>query len=519
MPSMTQERALTILKTGANVFLTGEPGAGKTHTVNAYLRYLRSLQIGASITASTGIAATHISGMTIHSWTGAGIRSTLTKYEVDEIASREYVAKRIARAKVLVIDEVSMLGPNMINIADAVCRAVLRSDVPFGGLQVIFVGDFFQLPPIDRAGAGVFFAYDSPAWAAADPVVCYLTEQHRQDDDDFSGILSAIRHASFDEDHLASLAVRRILPGTVPDTVPRLFSHNADVDAVNDRILAKLPGEQRVFPMSSRGPAAMVAALEKGCLSPKSLRLKKGATVMFTKNNPQERFVNGTLGTVIGFSGSGKPLVETRDGRRIVADPMDWAIEEGGKERARVTQIPLRLAWAMTVHKSQGISLDEAVMDLSQVFEFGQGYVALSRVKRLSGLHLIGWNERAFQVHPDVFLRDGAFRRASEAADTTFDGMPPEKIAELHADFIRRSGGKIPAPGEDVSDDAAPPKPYASLREKHPNAYRRWDDAQDAQLREMFGLDEDIALLAKHFERQPGAIRARLMKLGLIDEL
>lgn len=516
---MTQERALAILKTGANVFLTGEPGAGKTHTVNAYLRYLRAARVEPAITASTGIAATHIGGMTIHSWTGAGIRPTLTKHEVEEIASREYVAKRIARAKALVIDEVSMLGPNMITIADAVCRAVLRSDAPFGGLQVIFVGDFFQLPPIDREREGVFFAYDSPAWAAADPVVCYLTEQHRQDDDDFSDILSAIRHASFDEERLAPLAARRAVSGAVPDTVPRLFSHNADVDAVNDRILSKLPGDTKTFAMSSHGPRAMVVALEKGCLSPKLLRLKKGATVMFTKNNPQERFVNGTLGTVVDFSrGSGRPLVETRDGRRITADPMDWAIEEGGKERARVTQIPLRLAWAMTVHKSQGISLDEAVMDLSRVFEFGQGYVALSRVKRLSGLHLIGWNERAFQVHPDVFARDHIFRRASDAADTLFAGMGAEKLALLHADFVRRSGGKMPAPGEEPSD-AIRPKSYASLREKHPNAYRRWDDAQDAALREMFGSDENIAALAKHFERQPGAIRMRLIKLGLIDLL
>src|SRR3989338_795530 len=145
---MTQSEALDILKTGANVFLTGEPGAGKTHTVNEYVRYLRACKVEPAVTASTGIAATHIGGMTIHSWSGIGIKRWLDKYSLDSIASREYVSKRMRAAHVLIIDEVSMLAPETLDMVDAVCREVRQNQQSFGGLQVLLVGDFFQLPPV-----------------------------------------------------------------------------------------------------------------------------------------------------------------------------------------------------------------------------------------------------------------------------------------------------------------------------------------------------------------------------------
>ena len=140
---MTQEQALSILKTGANVFLTGAPGSGKTHTVNEYVAFLRSRGVEPAITASTGIAATHIGGMTIHSWSGIGIKTKLDKDDLKGIATSDYIAKRVARAKVLVIDEVSMLAPEMLSMVDAVCREIKKSTEPFGGIQVVLVGDFF----------------------------------------------------------------------------------------------------------------------------------------------------------------------------------------------------------------------------------------------------------------------------------------------------------------------------------------------------------------------------------------
>lgn len=275
------------------------------------------------------------------------------------------------------------------------------------------------------------------------PTICYLTEQHRQEDADFLGLLSAIRHNAFRADHLYHIQKRKIVDQVIPDTVPKLFSHNADVDRINDEVLGTIPEKSTVFTMAYQGPDPLVAALKKGCLSPEALSLKVGAAVMFTKNSPKGQFVNGTLGIVEVFEkSSGYPVVRTRNGQKITAEPMDWTIEENGHVRAKVSQVPLRLAWAITVHKSQGMSLDEAVMDLSQVFEFGQGYVALSRVRKLSGVYMVGWNERAFQVHPDIFVKDEEFRRASLDVETKYSVISPAALQQMHNNFIARAGGK-----------------------------------------------------------------------------
>ena len=530
---MTQQEALSILKTGANVFLTGEPGAGKTHTINEYVAYLRAHGIEPAITASTGIAATHISGMTIHSWSGIGIRTELSKYELERLSSNEYVAKRIGRAKVLIIDEVSMLSPQMLSMVDAICREVKRVHEPFGGLQVVLVGDFFQLPPIvkskpmDDGEQTIFFeepvarfAYDSPAWARAHLVVCYLSEQYRQDDPDFLALLAAIRRNEFGSEHLRHLQKRKVERDTTPLGAPKLFSHNIDVDRVNSEMLECLPEKARVFGMSSHGSEGLIAVLKKGCLSPDKLHLKVGAAVMFTKNNPKGGFANGTLGTVEMFNrATGYPVIKLRSGVRVAVDPVDWTVEENGKIRARITQFPLRLAWAITVHKSQGMSFDEAVMDLSDVFEFGQGYVALSRVRRLSGLHLLGWNERALQVHPEVIEKDYAFRTLSEEAVAVFGKIPQVELADMQSNFVVACGGDPSvASGSGKTKKAKGGAKLARIRERHPNAYRSWGKVEDDMLRALFASERSVADIAKEFGRGPGAIRSRLVRLGLIDE-
>ncbi len=439
---MTQGEALSILKTGANVFLTGSPGSGKTHTINEYVSWLRDAGIEPSVTAATGVAATHVGGMTLHSWSGIGIAESLSEAEVDRIASKEHVARRIQKSKVLIIDEISMLSAGTFAMVDAVCREVRRTTLPFGGLQVVMVGDFFQLPPIARRGQEVLFAYEGSAWRSLNPLICYLTEQYRQDDDRFLSVLSAIRENNVEEMHFEHLAERIVPISSVPANAPKLYSHNADVDSINAQELAKLSGIKKTYRMNSKGGDVLVEGLKRGCLSPELLELKKDATVMFTKNSPLGSFVNGTLGTVIGFSANdGLPIVETRDGRTITADPMEWQVEEQGKVKASVTQVPLRLAWAMTVHKSQGMSMDAAVIDLSQAFEYGQGYVALSRVRRLSGVHLLGMNNRALQVHPDIVEKDTDFRMASNAAASTFAAMPDDELIEMQKQFVKALGG------------------------------------------------------------------------------
>lgn len=538
---MTQDEALAILKTGANVFLTGEPGAGKSHTVNQYVSYLRAHAIEVAITASTGIAATHIGGMTLHSWSGIGIKNQLSKSDIQHIKDLPHYAKRIKKAKVLIIDEVSMLDGKIFALVDRVCQGVRDSFDPFGGLQVVCVGDFFQLPPVVRRSIVSEddlwsqapreetlpeFAFQSEAWLALDPTVCYLTEQHRQDDPVFLDVLAAIRADRVTDQHIRHIETRLCSRDALADEqTTHLFSHNIDVDHINEAELAKLPAKPIAFAMSLRGPKALTDTLKKGCLSPELLKLKQGASVMFTKNNPQGKFVNGTLGTVVDFDKETHfPIVETRDGSRVSVEPAEWVVEEGGEIRAKITQLPLRLAWAMTIHKSQGMSLDAAVMDLKRVFEFGQGYVALSRVRRFSGLYLLGYNQQSLCVHPAVLEEDQYFRKQSEKERASLQALEDSALADLHSDFIERCGGKKAritksdkTKKKTADKDSSASFSVEKIRQQHPNAYRPWLPADDERLAHLFSEHLPYAEIGKTLGRKQGAIRSRLKKLGLIE--
>lgn len=178
---MTQQEAITKMMSGANIFLTGEPGAGKTYTLNQFIEKARAAGKRIAITASTGIAASHINGMTIHSWSGLGIKESIQDYELDKMAWVPHFQERYGRCDILIIDEISMLHGARLNMVDRACRWIRQSKKPFGGLQVIFVGDLFQLPPVTKGDqANIDYVHLSDAWKNAAPEVCYLTEQHRQ---------------------------------------------------------------------------------------------------------------------------------------------------------------------------------------------------------------------------------------------------------------------------------------------------------------------------------------------------
>ncbi len=534
---MTQDEAFLILKTGANVFLTGEPGAGKTFIINRYVEYLREHEIEHTITASTGIAATHIGGMTIHSWSGIGIKEVLNKYDLDKIATSEYINRRVQKTKVLIIDEISMLRAETLSMVDAVCREIKGNSEPFGGIQVVLVGDFFQLPPIDKKfveqkqkrfleEANARFAYESPVWKLLRPVVCYITEQHRQDDAEFLALLLAIRRANVSDAHKKQIKSRFTKRENFPENITKLFSHNLDVDRVNDEMLGKIDEQGVKFNMDSAGSHSLVTSLKKGCLSPEILILKKGAVVMCTKNNPKEHYVNGTLGTVIDFdSYSNNPIIKTRSGRNIMITPMDWSVEENGKIKAKITQVPLRLAWAITVHKSQGMSMDAAVMDLSSVFEYGQGYVALSRVRRLDGLYLLGINDKALEVHPQILEQDIIFTRESEEASKTFGSLSADEIKRMHKNFVLALGGKWKEGKEakeknvnSKQDSGSGASRLDQIRVKHANAYRKWTPEEEKELTAQFQSGKSIKNISASSGRQVGGIRSRLVKLGLIKD-
>ncbi|HUD03890.1 MAG TPA: helix-turn-helix domain-containing protein [Candidatus Paceibacterota bacterium] len=440
---MTQQTALDLLKTGANIFLTGEPGSGKSYTVNTFVEYLRAHGIEPAITASTGIAATHIGGMTIHSWSGIGIKKVLSEEDLDQLSQNARLTKRLSKTHILIIDEISMLDAQTLTAVDNACRTLRRRDEPFGGLQIVFVGDFFQLPPVSRRGEGVSeFAYLSPAWKMANPLVCYLSEQHRQEDEIFLQFLATLRRGELDDDVHNVLTSRKAEKSDLGH-LTRLYTHNIDVDRVNNEKLALIDGAPRTFDMQSRGRDTLITTLKKGCLSPERLALKIGAQVMFTKNNFENGFVNGTLGEVVQFTAHGAPIVKTRTGFRIEVEPMEWTIADGSQTLATIIQYPLRLAWAITVHKSQGMTLDSAAMDLSEAFEYGQGYVALSRVKTLSGLHLLGYNARALEVHPEIIKKDREFKSASAVAEQAIEMVSVDERKRIEEKFITACGGQI----------------------------------------------------------------------------
>jgi ATP-dependent DNA helicase PIF1 len=439
---MTQERALDILKTGANAFLTGEPGAGKTYVINQYIAWLEAAGLKVAVTASTGIAATHIGGMTIHAWSGLGVRDQLSAYDLDYIAINEKVVKRVKAAHVLVIDEISMLDGKVVDMVDHILRTVRQSKEPFGALQVIFVGDFFQLPPITKSGDMMRYAFESRAWEALKPLVAYITEQYRQEDEMLLGLLSSIRRNEIDDDHYTLLHEQKDI--TYENIEPtRLYTHNADVDAVNNAKLAELKSPARTYKMTGQGRKPLVEGLMKNCLSPETLALKEDAMVMCTKNNFEAGYVNGTLGRVVRFE-EGNPVIETTNGSCLLIKPVTWEVVEDKKILASIEQLPLRLAWAITVHKSQGMSLDAAEIDLSKAFVYGQGYVALSRVRSLAGMKILGMHHNALQVDPKIVQQDNRFHQQSEAAEEAFAAMDEKEVASMHERFLVANGGKVP---------------------------------------------------------------------------
>jgi len=411
---MKQTEALEILKGGSNVFLTGSAGSGKTFLLNKFIAYLKDKKISVGTTASTGIAATHLNGRTIHSWCGLGIEEKMNATVRKSIAKSE-VRERIKKTQVLIIDEVSMLSAKRLDLINQVCQQVRKNKAPFGGIQVILSGDFFQLPPVARGEEDSRFVLDSDIWRAMNLKICYLEEQYRQEDKNFYKILNSLRSRQDLEKIKKSLNTRlnKEIKSEIKPT--KLYTHNFDVDAHNNRELNKLETEPMLYDMRLIGTKNLTDKLRAGCLAPEKLELKIDAVVMFVKNNFKEGYVNGTLGKVVGFETENNyPIIKTFKGELIAAHNELWALEDnGGRVIASISQLPLRLAWAITVHKSQGMSLDCAEIDLSKTFEYGMGYVALSRVRSLAGLKLLGLNDMALKVNEKMIKFDEELRARS----------------------------------------------------------------------------------------------------------
>ena len=421
---MNQGLALEIMLSGESVLLTGPAGAGKTFVLNQFIKLAKAEGKHVSVTATTGLAATHLGGTTIHSWSGMGVSDELPPRFADHVAKgrREIIEK----TDVLIIDEISMLHDFRLDMVDEACRLVRKKpDVPFGGIQLIMSGDFFQLPPINRGDsrAGGFVVH-SKAWEELDPTICYLEEQHRQDDEDLLDILNALRAGDIRRHHAEKLLARVDTEPPADAVLTELHTVNIDVDRLNEAKLDELPGDELFYTQSTTGSENYIENLQRSVLAPATLRLKKGALVMAVKNATDRRYANGSIGTVIDFEPTTEyPLVQFRNGRIVSMVPDTWELRDGDKKRAGITQIPLRLAWAITVHKSQGMTLDAARIDLRKAFVEGMGYVALSRVKNLHNLYLHGINRTALQVSEDAQNIDGKLRTRAASDVKKFDHL------------------------------------------------------------------------------------------------
>ncbi|WP_201508944.1 AAA family ATPase [Psychrobacter alimentarius] len=502
---MRQSSALDILKTGQNVFLTGSAGSGKTYTLNQYIDYLRARRVPVAVTASTGIAATHMSGTTIHSWSGIGIKDELSDRDLSNLSRKQFLADRLKDTAVLIIDEISMLHAKQLNLVSQVLKYVRKNDKAFGGIQVVVAGDFFQLPPIGSKGETnrEKFAFMSEAWLDAKFHICYLSEQHRQVSEaangglDLDDILNQIRRQEVTFEAIAALEATFDQDVDVKRT--RLYTHNLNVNKINDKELAALDGDMMRFEATSTGDSKLVETLKKTVRTQDELILKVGSKVMFIKNNTELGVSNGTMGELIGFAAvkiddskdssdalieddsssesedtgevtdkkttKGKkstakkeaeqskakkpttqkmPVVRLNSGREVVAEPEEWIIEdETGEVLASYEQVPLCLAWAITIHKSQGMTLEAAEIDLSRTFELGQGYVALSRLKSLAGLQLLGMNDMSLQLDPLARGADRRFLVLSDEADANYAMLDEESMTQAHEKFILKSGGTL----------------------------------------------------------------------------
>lgn len=456
---MTQGEALEILKMGHNVFLTGPAGSGKTFVLNKYVKYLRQKGAKYGITASTGIAATHIGGVTIHSWSGLGIKDTVSEKDVKKILRKSYVKKRLKGNEVLIIDEISMLNSLQFDSLNKICQAFKMNGEPFGGMQIVCSGDFFQLPPIKRNGDEKFVT-ESEVWNKMNLKVCYLEEQHRQQND---GLLNFLNHIRGNNPEKAKEILSTFNSNeNFSKIITKLYTHNADVDSINSRELEKINEEPVVYEMKWSGNKNVVDLLKRGCLAQEKLELKKGAKVMFVKNNFEAGYVNGTLGEIAYFDVDDRlPVVRTHDGKTIKAGLAKWTIEEDDKIKAQVDQIPLRLAWAITVHKSQGMNLDSAEIDLSKCFEEGMGYVALSRLRSLNGLKLNGINNMAFAVSNEAVELDKKLKLMSNLASEELksidlsgeDRTLPDRFEKIKEAFLKTGDLKLLPVKEILGDD------------------------------------------------------------------
>lgn len=459
-----QTAALRAVQQGRNLFLTGAGGTGKSHTIRAIVAWARDAGLRCSVTAMTGCAALllGVGAKTLHSWAGIGLAREVPHELAEAVKRNRRAARRWIDTQLLIVDEVSMMTPELLEKLDLVGRRIRkRHDLPFGGLQVVFAGDFCQLPPVTKGVSGeITFVFESPVWSTVIQETVELVQILRQRDPVFQQLLGEARMGRLTPESIKVLEERMGLPWQENEIRPTLlFTRNAEVDAINKKNMAALEGEHRRFEVQTAvmdkqirktgeafaplvGPddpdvAIALEKLDTDAPYDPHLDLAVGAQVMLIVNMDQDRgLVNGSRGVVTGFTPGGLPMVRflATQGSVIVDRANWWLTDYDGIGRS---QIPLRVAYAITIHKSQGATLDSALVDIgSSTFEYGQAYVALSRVQTLFGLYVWKLDPRKIRAHPTVvaFYEELASRRTLAATDPVVESVVAAATATVSED-------------------------------------------------------------------------------------
>lgn len=393
-----QQLAYEQVTSGKNLFLTGPGGTGKTTLIHRVSTNLEDKVIG--VTATTGAAAVLIGGTTLHSFLGIGLGKEPIKDLVRKIRRKSAIKKHWTKTDLLIIDEVSMLSKALFEKLEAMARILRDDQRSFGGIQLLFTGDFCQLPCIDGE-----FCFKSDAWTKCFHKVIYLQTIIRQTDVVFQECLNRARMGAITDEDLKMLYdSSNTSDPTIKPT--KILCYNEDVNAINQMKLEKLPADKRyTYELEVEVEPEYEGKLHidpvKWCNAQVELQLAIGAQVMLLVNlDFTAGLVNGSRGVVVAFE-NGVPMVKFNRITRPI-DYHEWEVTENKVHMASIFQIPLKLAYAITVHKSQGLTLDCATIDLHGVFEYGQAYVALSRVKNLESLKIINVSKKSFKVHPSA---------------------------------------------------------------------------------------------------------------------
>uniref|UniRef100_A0A8C7XP96 ATP-dependent DNA helicase PIF1 n=1 Tax=Oryzias sinensis TaxID=183150 RepID=A0A8C7XP96_9TELE len=419
--SKEQTAVLSAVLRGKNVFFTGSAGTGKSFLLK---RIMGSLPPKSTfVTASTGVAACHIGGTTLHNFAGIGSGSAPLEQCI-ELAQRPSVLQHWTSCRHLIIDEISMVEAQFFDKLEAVARSVKRSTQPFGGIQLIVCGDFLQLPPVSKGKEKASFCFQARCWRKVIQVNMELTEVRRQTDQNFISLLQAVRLGRVTEEismKLTTSSYHRIERDGVLAT--RLCTHKDDVELTNEDKLQQLPGSVRLFEAVDSDPE-LVKNIDAHSPVSRLIQLKVGAQVMLTKNLDVARgLVNGARGVVVAFESEkkGLPRVRFLCGVTEVLRPERWVFKSASGVHLSRTQLPLKLAWAISIHKSQGMTLDCVEISLARVFESGQAYVALSRARSLEGLRVMDFNPHVVRADPDVLLFYKKLRKERLLAQASMD--------------------------------------------------------------------------------------------------